>query len=43
MKKYTPIENAFYWAVTTIIVTIGIALMVVLYALVESITPCTIC
>jgi len=37
MKKYTPIENAFYWIVTSTLVAIGISVMMVVYALVERI------
>ena len=37
MKKYTPIENAFYWIVTSAFVGIGITIMMVVYALVERI------
>jgi hypothetical protein len=37
MKKYTPIENAFYWIVTSTLVAIGISIMMVVYALVERI------
>jgi len=35
MKKYTPIENAFYWIVTTAIVAIGITTLMLTFALVE--------
>ena len=35
MKKYTPIENAFYWIVTSTIVAFGIATLMVAFALVE--------
>ena len=35
MKEYTPIENAFYWIVTTAIVAIGITTLMLTFALVE--------
>lgn len=35
MKKYTTIENAFYWIVTTAIVGIGITTLMIAYAFVE--------
>ena len=35
MKKYTPIENAFYWIVTSAIVGIGITTLMIAYAFVE--------
>ena len=35
MKKYTPIENAFYWIVTTTIVGVGITIMMIVFAFVE--------
>ena len=38
MKKYTKQQNAFYWAVTTVFAGIGIATMMVVFALVERIT-----
>ena len=34
-KQYTPIENAFYWIVTTTIVAIGITTLMLTFALVE--------
>ena len=34
-KQYTPIENAFYWIVTTAIVAIGITTLMLTFALVE--------
>jgi hypothetical protein len=34
-KQYTPIENAFYWIVTTAIVGIGITTLMIAYAFVE--------
>ena len=34
-KQYTPIENAFYWIVTTAIVGIGITTLMITYAFVE--------
>lgn len=37
-KQYTPIENAFYWIVTTLFAVIGISTMMVVFALVERIT-----
>jgi len=38
MKKYTKKQNAFYWAVTTVLAGVGIATMMVVFALVEQIT-----
>lgn len=38
MKKYTKKQNAFYWAVTTVFVAVGITTMMVVFALVERIT-----
>ena len=38
MKKYTKRQNAFYWAVTTVLVGVGITTMMVVFALVERIT-----
>lgn len=38
MKKYTKKQNAFYWAVTTVLVGVGITTMMVVFALVERIT-----
>lgn len=35
MKKYTPIENAFYWIVTSAIVGVGITIMMIVFAFVE--------
>jgi len=34
-KQYTPIENAFYWIVTSTIVAIGITTLMLTFALVE--------
>ena len=34
-KQYTPIENAFYWIVTTAIVAIVITTLMLTFALVE--------
>jgi len=38
MKKYTKKQNAFYWAVTSVLVGVGITAMMVVFALVERIT-----
>jgi hypothetical protein len=38
MKKYTKKQNAFYWAVTTVLAGVGITTMMVVFALVERIT-----
>ena len=38
MKKYTKRQNAFYWALTTVLVGVGITTMMVVFALVERIT-----
>jgi len=38
MKKYTKKQNAFYWAVTSVLVGVGITTMMVVFALVEYIT-----
>ena len=38
MKKYTKRQNVFYWAVTTVLVGVGITTMMVVFALVERIT-----
>lgn len=34
-KQYTPIENAFYWIVTSTIVGVGITIMMIVFAFVE--------
>lgn len=34
-KQYTPIENAFYWIVTSTIVSIGITTLMLTFALIE--------
>lgn len=35
MKKYTPIENAFYWIVTSVMVIVGMVALMTLFAFVE--------
>lgn len=35
MKKYTPIENAFYWIVTSAMVIVGMVALMTLFAFVE--------
>jgi len=35
MKKYTPIQNAFYYSVTFILTCIAITAMIALYEIIE--------
>lgn len=38
MEKYTKVQNALYWAITSVFVGVGISIMMVLFAFVEYIT-----